>query len=152
MILDFLHRVSLLLNLGAGLFYFNKGDNSMGVGIMIEILRNIINQNDVLKNPIIFLFNTGEELGLWGSYHFMLSHRWTKNVKRFINVDSMAGSGKEIMLRCNPSSISKEYTNVPYPQANVIILLSIGNWRGYITIYSKRNRLLNVYKFYIWKR
>jgi hypothetical protein len=49
----------------------------------------------------------------------MLENKWTKYVKRFINIDSMSPFGKEIFFRSSPSVLSKEYV-VPYPQSSVI--------------------------------
>lgn len=96
------------------------GDAAVHVGAMIELIRNILSKELPPLNPVIFFFNNGEEVGLLGALAFMKSpEHWVRNVQRFINIDSMSGSGKEIFYRANPGSIVSEY-NVPYPHANVI--------------------------------
>jgi hypothetical protein len=49
----------------------------------------------------------------------MQSHKWTKYVKRLLNLDSMSPFGKEVFFRCSPSVLSNEYV-VPYPHSSVI--------------------------------
>jgi Zn-dependent M28 family amino/carboxypeptidase len=42
------------------------------------------------------------------------------SVKRFINLDAMGSSGRELMFRASPSSLVTQYGVVPRPHANVI--------------------------------
>jgi Zn-dependent M28 family amino/carboxypeptidase len=94
-------------------------DNGMGVSVLIEVFRNLVYSKTKIKNIIYFLFNNGEESLLLGSRAFMKDEKLTKNIKRFINLDSMSTFGKEIFLRSSPSILSKEYV-VPYPHSSVI--------------------------------
>lgn len=38
---------------------------------MMELLKNLLSKNQAPLNPIIFLFNNGEEMGLLGVRAFM---------------------------------------------------------------------------------
>ena len=43
----------------------------MSTAILIELLRNVLSNNNPPSNPIIFLLNNGEEMGLLGATSFM---------------------------------------------------------------------------------
>ncbi|CAF1046807.1 unnamed protein product [Didymodactylos carnosus] len=114
---------SLLLSAHYDSVEFSPGasDDGSGIVILLEILSNLVNDESlVLKTPIIFNFNNGEEIDLLGATAFIYKHQWAHNVKRFINLESTGGPEKAILFRIKPSQLIKHYSNVPYPHANVI--------------------------------
>ena len=51
----------------------------------MQTVRRLALTSDPLEYDIIFNFNNGEEMGLFGGYSFLL-HPWFKAVKAFINL------------------------------------------------------------------
>eukprot|EP01080_Neovahlkampfia_damariscottae_P004110 gene4110-7396_t len=97
------------------------GDNAIMVAAQLEIFRNILSKPMPPANPVIFFFNNGEEIGLVGAKDFVSKENsWAKYVKRFINLDSMSATGKELMFRASPSSLVTRYGVVPRPHASVV--------------------------------
>jgi hypothetical protein len=121
-------------------------DAAVHCAVELELIRNILSKDLPPLNPIILLFNNGEELGLLGSVAFMRnSTSWARNIARFVNLDSMAGAGKEILYRVYPGSIVTEY-NVPYPHANVIgeeIMQFIPNESDFSSFINRTDRYSN---------
>jgi Zn-dependent M28 family amino/carboxypeptidase len=75
------NRDSILLNSHYDSYFPSPGagDNGLGVSVNLEIFRNILSDNNlILKNPLIFLFNTGNK-------YFYLNRRRI----RFIRIKSI---------------------------------------------------------------
>ncbi|XP_055387210.1 endoplasmic reticulum metallopeptidase 1-like isoform X2 [Condylostylus longicornis] len=99
------------------------GDDGTMVVVMLEILRVLIHSQELLKHPIIFLFNGAEETGLQASHAFITQHVWAKDVKAFINLDSAGNGGREILFQSGPAApwLIKHYGNVAkHPFASTI--------------------------------
>lgn len=92
-------------------------DNMISCASMLEVIRVLAaEQPTSLKNPIVFLFNGAEELGLQGAHGFVkgyegplgkpvsnqLGHRWAKNVRTFINLEGAGGGGREMLFQTGP--------------------------------------------------
>lgn len=92
-------------------------DNMISCATMLEVLRVLAGEIPTsLKNPIVFLFNGAEELGLQGAHGFVkgyegslgypengvLGHRWSKNLRTFINLEGAGGGGREILFQTGP--------------------------------------------------
>lgn len=80
----------------------------------MEALRAILNQ-DKPYYSLIFLFDTGEEQGLFGAHLFAFRHPWYKHVKASINLEAMGAGGQDIVFRTNPGSAAllRMYSRVP---------------------------------------
>jgi hypothetical protein len=100
-------------------FSFGGSDDGTGVVTMLELISNIVNADNNLSYPIIFMFSDGEESRMRGSKLFRY-HKWYSTTTRFINLDSTGGSGKAIMFRLSPTSLINEYAQVPHPHTTVI--------------------------------
>jgi len=75
------------------------GSDAAGmIGIMLEILSNVIHDDKRLLRPVIFLFNGGEEPFLLAAHAF-LAHRWWKLVGAFINLESSGAGGSALLFR-----------------------------------------------------
>lgn len=82
---------------------------------MLEILRVLAYQPTlVIRNPIVFLFNGAEELGLQGAHGFVRGktdhlreewgHEWAQNLSVFLNLEGAGGGGREILFQATGGS------------------------------------------------
>jgi hypothetical protein len=69
---------------------------------MIEILRVLKETEAKPKHSIIFLFNGSEEEDLQAAHGFITQHRWAKDVKAYINLESTGSDGRAILFRSGP--------------------------------------------------
>lgn len=113
-------------------------DDMISCATMLEIIRVLAAEKPtVLKNPIVFLFNGAEELGLQGAHGFVkgyesslgnpenaeLGHKWAKNLKTFVNLEGAGGGGREILFQTGPGNswtLEAYAKNAPYPYGTVI--------------------------------
>jgi Zn-dependent M28 family amino/carboxypeptidase len=77
---------------------------------MLEILRLLSFQEEAeIQNPLVFLFNGAEELGLQGAHGFVRGkedtyqglegHPWSQNLGVFINLEGAGGGGRDILFQ-----------------------------------------------------
>ncbi|KAJ3170474.1 hypothetical protein HDU87_008768 [Geranomyces variabilis] len=102
-------------------------DNGIAVAAMLEVIRNLLSlpaSSSRLQSSVIFLFNNGEEISLYGARTF-LRHPWCTDVKAFINIDSggAAGEGaRSAVWRSNSLDMMRGYAqSAPYPHASVAV-------------------------------
>ena len=94
-------------------------DDGLGVAIMLEVTRSIVN-GKALKKPIIMLFNGAEESIHHAAHGFITKHKWSKSIKYVINLESLGAGGREMVFQCNSAEMMKLYGKVvPYPHAQV---------------------------------
>ncbi|XP_055371692.1 endoplasmic reticulum metallopeptidase 1-like [Condylostylus longicornis] len=79
------------------------GDDGAMCCVMLEILRVLSRQPKINKHNILFLFNGAEETPLQASHGFITQHKWAKNVKAFINLESVGSGGKELLFQSGPN-------------------------------------------------
>ncbi|XP_032590409.1 endoplasmic reticulum metallopeptidase 1 isoform X2 [Drosophila grimshawi] len=79
------------------------GDDGSMVASMIETMRVLAKSKYPLKNPVVFLFNGAEENPLQASHAFITQHKWAKNCKALINLDSAGNGGREILFQSGPN-------------------------------------------------
>lgn len=99
------------------------GDAGCMIAVMIETFRVIALDEKPLDHTVIFLLNGSEENGLLASHGFITSHKWAKDVKAVINLDSAGNGGREILFQSGPNHpwLMKYYRkSVPYPFASTI--------------------------------
>lgn len=80
------------------------GDDGAMVAVMLETLRVLSQSDKRLKHPVLFLFNGAEENPLQASHAFITQHKWAKNVKALINLDSAGSGGREILFQSGPNN------------------------------------------------
>lgn len=78
------------------------GDAGAMVVIMLEILRVIVMNDTPLDHCLIFLFNGAEENPLQGSHNFITNHKWAKDARAVINLDSAGSGGRELLFQSGP--------------------------------------------------
>ncbi len=72
-------------------------DDGSGVAALLEIAR-IVKLLGPFENSIIFLFDDGEEAGLFGAEAFVTEHPWAGDVKVVINLEARGTSGPSILV------------------------------------------------------
>lgn len=77
------------------------GDNGMSVAAMLETLRTL-EAGPPPRNDMIFLFNDGEEPGMFGSTAFVERHRWAEDVGVAFDFDRDAPTGAAMLLWTTP--------------------------------------------------
>ncbi|KAI8586423.1 hypothetical protein BDZ88DRAFT_293872 [Geranomyces variabilis] len=100
-------------------------DNGIAVATMLEVIRNLLSLPSAgLQSSVIFLFNNGEEISLYGARTFF-RHPWFADVKAFINIDSggAAGEGaRSAVWRSNSLDMMRGYAeSAPYPHGTVAV-------------------------------
>lgn len=97
------------------------GDAAAPVAAMLEVLRALASA-EALTRPVIFLFNDGEELGLFGAHAF-LRHAWAAEVRTFINVESAGPAGKPVVFQTGPGDawLARTWARaVPHPYGSAL--------------------------------
>lgn len=84
---------------------FGAGDDGINCCTMLEILRVLAKAGKKQEYSIIFLFNGSEEGNLEGiqaSHGFITQHKWSSQVKAFINLEAQGVGGRELLFRSGP--------------------------------------------------
>ncbi|XP_034477899.1 endoplasmic reticulum metallopeptidase 1 [Drosophila innubila] len=99
------------------------GDDGSMVAIMMETIRVLMKSKQALKHPVVFLFNGAEENPLQASHAFITQHKWAKNCKALINLDSAGNGGREILFQSGPNHpwLMKSYRRaIKHPYASTL--------------------------------
>ncbi|XP_055917041.1 endoplasmic reticulum metallopeptidase 1 isoform X2 [Eupeodes corollae] len=78
------------------------GDAGAMVVIMLEVLRVITKQDTPMDHCLLFLFNGAEENPLQGSHNFVTNHKWAKDARALINLDSAGSGNRELLFQSGP--------------------------------------------------
>ena len=95
--------ILLIAHLDTTPFSPGASDDGHGVAILLEIAQ-ILQTNSSLNNTVILLFASSEETYLQGSLAFITEHRWAKDVKLVINLDTGGLSGPSLLIKTSPES------------------------------------------------
>ncbi|XP_035795139.1 endoplasmic reticulum metallopeptidase 1-like [Anopheles albimanus] len=77
-------------------------DDCGSCAVMLEILRVLSRGSERPRHPIVFLFNGAEETPLQASHGFITQHRWAKEIRAFLNLESVGSGGKELLFQSGP--------------------------------------------------
>ncbi|MFQ5568600.1 MAG: M20/M25/M40 family metallo-hydrolase [Rhodothermales bacterium] len=91
---------------GDTLIHNGADDNASGVAALLEIARQLT-QSEARQNNYLFIAFTGEELGLYGSKHFVKTPtRPLEQINYMINLDMVGRLGEERSLAVNGTGTS----------------------------------------------
>ena len=97
------------------------GDDAIAVASLVETVRALA-AGPPLEHSIIVNLNDGEEQGLLGAHGF-IRHRWFRDVRAFVNLESAGPHGKAILFQAGPGGgwlVSAYARSVPYPYGTVL--------------------------------
>ena len=95
-------------------------DDTSSVAEILEIAR-IFMADGPQRNPLIFLFTDGEEVGLVGAKGFVEEHPWAGNLGAVINLEARGSTGQSLMFETSQGNawlIEAYAGSVPRPSAN----------------------------------
>jgi hypothetical protein len=132
-------------------------DAGIGIAVMLEMIRTLL-LNKPLKHDVMFNFNNGEEMYLYGAIAFV-RHPWFKHVKGFINLEGTgsAPGTRSILFRTNSYSLVKAWKNyAPYPHASILFnnlvqfIHSDTDYRPYVNLGEKEGVDIAFYTYRYW--
>uniref|UniRef100_A0A1B6BYM8 FXNA-like protease n=1 Tax=Clastoptera arizonana TaxID=38151 RepID=A0A1B6BYM8_9HEMI len=98
-------------------------DDGLNCVVMLEVLRVLSRQDKPLQQNVIFLFNGAEETPLQASHGFIAHHKWAKEVRAFVNLESCGAGGRETLFQAGPNHpwlIEQYAKSVPFPNGLVL--------------------------------
>ena len=96
-------------------------DAAVPTAVIVEMARALA-ASPRLRHTVVLNINGAEERGLLGADAF-LRHRWMKDVRAFIDLESAGTSGKAILFQVGPGNswLASAYArSVPHPYGTVI--------------------------------
>ena len=78
-------------------------DDGIGVAAALEIAR-VLKTDPAPQNPIVLLFNEGEEDDLLGAEAFVARHPWAKEVGAVVNLEARGTAGASLMFETSDRS------------------------------------------------
>lgn len=96
-------------------------DDGASCAVMLEILRLFSRSNMPLRHNLILLFNGAEENFMQASHGFITKHKWAKEIRAVVNLESCGAGGREVMFQSGPNHpwLMKIYSQtVGYPFAS----------------------------------
>jgi hypothetical protein len=79
------------------------GDNGLAAAAVVEIVR-ALTSGPPLERTVIVNLSGAEELWLGGAHRF-LEHPWSRQVRAFINLDSMGTRGRLLLFQVTPEDM-----------------------------------------------
>ncbi|OON15030.1 peptidase, M28 family, partial [Opisthorchis viverrini] len=103
------HTTAFLVNCHYDSFLGSPGatDTFVNCAILLEAGRAIATGKVQLVNDLIFLFNGAEESGLLTSHAFVTQHRWSNDVKSFLNLEGTGAGGRLFVFQSSSDESSQ---------------------------------------------
>ncbi|ORX35606.1 hypothetical protein BD324DRAFT_660481 [Kockovaella imperatae] len=120
-------------------------DDAMGVGVMLDIARVVIDRKRPFDNSLLFVWNGAEETLQDGSHLYATQHETAKEIRTMINLEAAGSTGGALVFQATSKEMIDVFSKFPYPRGSVIaadifasgILLSdtdFGQFERYLNI------------------
>ncbi|KAL0245460.1 hypothetical protein I308_104589 [Cryptococcus tetragattii IND107] len=93
-------------------------DDGIGVGVMLDTARILVERNEAFDGAIIFMWNGGE--GKDGSHLYSTEHSTAPTVKAIINLEAAGSTGGALLFQATSKEMIEAYMHVPFPSGTVI--------------------------------
>ncbi|KAJ0410024.1 hypothetical protein ATCC90586_000883 [Pythium insidiosum] len=95
-------------------------DDGVSIAIMMELLRYYSRQPPK-HAAIVFNFNGAEETILQAAHGFITQHKWTQDIRAFINLEAAGAGGRELLFQTGSDELALAYAEgAKYPHASII--------------------------------
>ncbi|ODV91290.1 hypothetical protein CANCADRAFT_18251, partial [Tortispora caseinolytica NRRL Y-17796] len=88
---------------------YGTTDDGHSIAVMLALVE--FYAKNPPKRPIVFNFNTGEELGLFGAHAFF-QHPASKSVAFFLNIEGAGAGGKAVIYRATDSQVASSFAGI----------------------------------------
>lgn len=93
--------------------YYGADDNASGVATLLEIAKQVVQQNYMFRRSVIFAFFGAEELGMAGSWYFLnRSFPQPDDIVAMINLDMVGRSGGENQMQVFTADANADITEI----------------------------------------
>lgn len=115
-------RNAVLLNahIDSALPSRGAADDGIGVGVMLDVARVLIDRNQPIAGAAIFLFNGAEETLQDASHLYSTSHETASTVKTVINLEAAGTTGPALLFQATSKEMIEAYGHVPRPHTTVV--------------------------------
>lgn len=94
-------------------------DDGIGVGVMLDIARVIVDRDEPFTNSLLFLWNGAEETLQDGSHLYSTQHHTAKDIKAVINLEAAGTSGGALLFQATSKEMIEAFESTPYPRGTV---------------------------------
>lgn len=95
-------------------------DDGMGVGVMLDIARVLVDRNQPFDNSVVFMWNGGEETLQDGSHLYSTQHESAQGVRAVINLEAAGTTGGALLFQATSKEMIEAFQHAPYPRGTVI--------------------------------
>ncbi|OXG17593.1 hypothetical protein C367_05083 [Cryptococcus neoformans Ze90-1] len=95
-------------------------DDGIGVGVMLDTARILIERKEAFDGAIIFVWNGGEETLQDGSHLYSTEHSTASTVKAMINLEAAGSTGGALLFQATSKEMIEAYVHAPFPRGTVI--------------------------------
>ena len=88
----------------------------MGVGVMLDIARVIVDRDEPFDNSLLFMWNGGEETLQDGSHLYSTQHPSAKDVKAVINLEAAGTTGGALLFQATSKEMIEAFAHAPHPR------------------------------------
>lgn len=115
-------RNAVLLNahIDSALPSRGAADDGIGVGVMLDVARVLIDRNQPIAGAAIFLFNGAEETLQDASHLYSTQHETAPTVKTVINLEAAGTTGPALLFQATSKEMIEAYAHVPRPHTTVV--------------------------------
>jgi Zn-dependent M28 family amino/carboxypeptidase len=91
----------------------------MGVGVMLDIARVIVDRDEPFDNSVIFMWNGAEETLQDGSHLYSTQHPSAKDIKAVINLEAAGTTGGALLFQATSKEMIEAFSHAPHPRGTV---------------------------------
>jgi hypothetical protein len=95
-------------------------DDGIGVGVMLDIARVLVDRKKPFDNSVIFMWNGGEETLQDGSHLYSTQHETGKQVRAVINLEAAGSTGGALLFQATSKEMVEAFSYAPHPRGTVV--------------------------------